>query len=152
MRKPWRLLGTAVALALMLTACGASASRPRATASAPARAAAPAAGADRAVVQGYESVPRTALTGYLSSLRAIDPSLAANDVEAWRQGTFLCYEIYAGGPPPAVAVFAAQAYQSLGATPGDAAAIVAAAKAHLCGVPALKKQWQQHSYPSSPSR
>lgn len=136
----------AAVLALALAACGAPAAGPRAAT--PAAAPAPATagpGSGRAVAQGYEAVPRADLSGYLAALRAIRPALAADDVSAWRQGVFVCFQLYQGARPATVDAFAATAYRPAGATPADAPAIVAAARTHLCGAPALRKQWRQHS-------
>lgn len=154
MRSPTRLLGAVTILALALTACSPSASKTRSTTGGPGTptTSMSARSLNRAVPQGYEAIPRAHLTSYLAALRRVDPALAANDVEAWRQGIFICYQIYAGGSSSSVTTFAAQAYRHAGATTSDAAAIVAAAKANLCKVPALKKQWQKHTSPVSPSR
>jgi len=153
MRRPTRLIG-AVAVLLALAGCGVSAGDTRTSATAPGvpiSQGTATAGADKAVPQGFEAVSRADLSRYLAALRAIAPPLAANDVEAWRQGVFVCYQIYAGKSDAEVARFALQAYRGVGADTARATAIVTAAKAHLCGVPALKEQWRRHSSPARSS-
>src|SRR5947209_2798785 len=60
---------------------------------------------DRAVSRGFEVVPRADLAAYLEALHGIAPELSANDVNAWKQGVFVCYKIYLGTPVAQVVAF-----------------------------------------------
>ncbi|MGW4892752.1 hypothetical protein ACWEQL_10880 [Kitasatospora sp. NPDC004240] len=98
----------------------------------------------KAVVQGFETVPQSTLAAYLDTLRGIDPALAQNDVNAWQQGIHLCYRAYGGLPQDQLVTAAGQAFAS---EKGEA--IVAAAQKHLCGVKAVRDEWEKHR-PRSP--
>ncbi|MFJ4096745.1 hypothetical protein ACIPYS_34705 [Kitasatospora sp. NPDC089913] len=140
------LLAVAVALVSVLTAC-AGGGTPSATAAASSPSGPSSStptGENRSVARGFEPVPQAVLDAYLADLRAADPALAANDVDAWTEGIHLCYYSFAGRTEDQLV---ASANQALGTERG--ATVVAAARKHLCGVQGVRDDWELHKPQSS---
>ncbi|WP_328953317.1 hypothetical protein [Kitasatospora purpeofusca] len=138
------LLAVAVAFASVLTACSSGGGVPSAPAVASSPSGSAPTGENRSVARGFEPVPQAVLDAYLEELRAADPALAANDVDAWTEGIHLCYYSFAGRPEEELL---ASANQALGTERG--ATVLAAARKHLCGVQGVRDEWELHKPQSS---
>ncbi|KOV10684.1 hypothetical protein ADK60_37605 [Streptomyces sp. XY431] len=135
-----------MALISVLTACGGGGA-PSATAAASGPSGPSSStptGENRSVSRGFEPVPQAALDAYLADLRAADPALAANDVDAWTEGVHLCYYSFAGQSQEELV---ASANRAFGTERG--ASVLAAARKHLCGVQGVRDEWELYRPRSS---